>query len=98
MLQLEPIEEHVESPEILRVLCMHEEDRLFEIVAMEEHKVEIPLPEYIGCHGGGWRWKRSCVPIGADGGAWRGVQTKPNGQTWRDSGPTPNLVDKCKDN
>jgi hypothetical protein len=53
VLQLEPIEEHVESPEILRVLCMHEEDRLFEIVAMEEHKVEIPLPEYIGCHGGG---------------------------------------------
>jgi hypothetical protein len=31
---------------------MHEEDRLFEIVAIEEHKVEILMLEYIGCHGG----------------------------------------------
>ncbi len=63
---------------------MHEEDQLFEVVGMEKHKVEIPMLEYIRRHGGGWRWKRSCAPIGADGGMWKGAQTKLNGQTWRD--------------
>ncbi len=53
MLQLEPVEEHVKSLEMLRVACMHEEDQLFEVVGMEKHKVEIPMLEYIRRHGGG---------------------------------------------
>ncbi len=79
------MEEHVESLEMLQVACMHEEDQLFEIVAIEKHKVEIPILEYIGCHGRRWRWKRSCAPFGVDGGVWRGVQIKLNGWTWRDT-------------
>lgn len=83
---------------MLRVVCMHEEDWLFEIVAMEEHKVEIPMLEFLGCHGGGWRWKNYCAPIGADGRVWRGAQTKLNGRTWKDSRSYTNRVDKCKEN
>jgi len=64
---------------------MHEEDWLFKIVAIEEHKVEIPMPKYMGCHGGRWRWKRYCAPFGANGGVWIGAQIKLNGWTWRDT-------------
>jgi hypothetical protein len=46
VLYLESMEEHVESLEILRIVCMHEEDRVLEVVAMEEHKVEILMPKH----------------------------------------------------
>jgi hypothetical protein len=38
------VEERVKSLKILQVACMHEEDWVFEVVAME-HKVEILMPE-----------------------------------------------------
>lgn len=39
------MEEHVKSFEILWIACMHEEDQVLEVVAMEEHKVEISMPK-----------------------------------------------------
>lgn len=45
VLQSESMEEHVKSLEILQVTCMHEEEQVLEVVAMEERKVEILTPE-----------------------------------------------------
>jgi hypothetical protein len=39
------MEERVKSVEILQVACMHEEDWVLEVVAMEERKVEILMPK-----------------------------------------------------
>jgi len=39
------VEEHVKSLEILRIVCMHEEDRVLEVIAIEERKIEILMPK-----------------------------------------------------